>query len=159
MDNIFAKRLRDALALRNVKPASLAEALGLTLKTVYSWTQGRYLPPLDTFDKIAQFLDVSSDFLLGKVDDPKGIILENSETSIAAEVLFIRRAYQNMSDKERRLITTLVKSVLEEDENQEDYGDHGDHDDREDHGGHEDHEDNGDHETKRKHIRLVKRQR
>jgi transcriptional regulator with XRE-family HTH domain len=147
MDNIFAKRLREALALRNMRPADLAEALGLTLKAVYSWTQGRYLPPLDKFDKIVQILDVSSDFLLGKVDDPKGVVLENSEAPVAAEVLFIRRAYQNMSDKERRLIMTLVKSVLEEDENQESRDGYEINEHREDH----DRE-----RTKKSHIRLVK---
>jgi len=147
MDNIFAKRLREALALRNVRPADLAEALGLTLKAIYSWTQGRYLPPLEKFDRIAEILDVSSDFLLGKVDDPKGVILENSEAPIATEVLFIRRAYQNMSDKERRLIMTLVKSVLEEDENQES---------RDAHDNHEDHEDYDGQRAGKSHMRLVK---
>lgn len=114
MENIFADRLREAITKRKVKPADLADAVGLGVKTIYAFMQGRIFPSLDKFEKIADALDVSSDFLLGKVDDYKGIILDNNEDKIITEVLFIRRAYQELSEKNRKLLMSMARLLLYE---------------------------------------------
>ena len=46
--------------------AELARHLGVGKSTVSMYLHGRALPSLEIFARITDFLDVSSDFLLGK---------------------------------------------------------------------------------------------
>lgn len=68
--NIFCERLSQ---LRKQKKLTL-EQFGLnfnvTKQTTSRWEKGDRLPPLDVVIEIADFFDVSLDYLVGRSDDP-----------------------------------------------------------------------------------------
>lgn len=68
----FSIRLRVAMAKRNVTPSELGTALGYSCRTVsqWRWGHGRYIPRPFILVEIADHLDVTVDWLLGRTLDP-----------------------------------------------------------------------------------------
>jgi len=66
--NAFGKILKQLRQERNLSQRKLAEELGFSNQTVSFWEIGRREPDLDTLTKIADYFEVSTDFLLGRKD-------------------------------------------------------------------------------------------
>lgn len=109
---VFRKRLDDALWARRMKQIDLARKAGLNYKSVNSYYTGHTIPSLEAVAKIAAALDVSVDFLLGRVDEMNQIAPESPE--FAEEVRFIRRACAVASPKEKKLLLELAKMIINE---------------------------------------------
>jgi len=50
---------------------SFAESIGVSTGNVSDWKSRRSKPNIDTLPKIADYFDVSVDYLLGRTDNPK----------------------------------------------------------------------------------------
>lgn len=66
---MFWGRFYEACNLRGLKPNNVTKALGLSSATATKWKNGSD-PKADALIKIADYLDVSVDYLLGRSDDP-----------------------------------------------------------------------------------------
>ena len=67
----FAASLRQLLEDRNVTQGDIASLTGVTRQTVSQYCNGISEPGYDTLIKIANYFDVSVDYLLGRTCDPK----------------------------------------------------------------------------------------
>ena len=71
--DIFPLRLRDARELRKLNQGELAHLAGLQASAVSHFETGRRKPSFDNLKRLADALKVTTDFLLGRVDDPSGL--------------------------------------------------------------------------------------
>lgn len=62
----FGKRLRDVRMKRNLTQRAISEHLGIALRTYQCYEQGTREPGLDMLTSLADYLDVSADYLLGR---------------------------------------------------------------------------------------------
>ena len=67
---IFATRLREYMKLRRVNQEMLAAYVGVRRQTISLYTTGQSKPDVEILAKIAVYLEVSADYLLGLTDDP-----------------------------------------------------------------------------------------
>ena len=67
--NTFGKRLKFLLELKEIKNKELANALNLAPNSISSYLSDQRSPDLKTLTKIADYLNVNSDFLLMRSDD------------------------------------------------------------------------------------------
>lgn len=65
----FPLRLRVTIAKYGVRNTDLAKALGVTRQMITYYCNGRNEPSLEKIVKIADYLGVSVDYLLGKSDE------------------------------------------------------------------------------------------
>lgn len=65
MTNDFGMKLKNLRALRGVSQSDLAAALGLSKQAISSYETGARKPDFDGLDAMADFLDVSIDYLVG----------------------------------------------------------------------------------------------
>ncbi len=79
------KRLCDN---KGVKPSNVAIELGIPTSTISGWKLGQYKPKTDKLKKIADYFEVSLDYLLGESETPtkKGIWLDEETAKIAQEI-------------------------------------------------------------------------
>lgn len=68
---MFAKRLRKLRKEKGINQTELGNILGLSTSAIGMYEQGRRTPDQETLKKIADFFDVSIDYLLGRTDDRK----------------------------------------------------------------------------------------
>ena len=81
-----AKRIRDALDYRGMKPAELAANTGLGKSSISNWLSGRYIPKHEALCKMGIALDVSEMWLAG-YDAPMERSVENPEFDNLAKLM------------------------------------------------------------------------
>lgn len=69
---MFADRLKQVRQLRGHTQDSLADKMNTPKNNISRWEQGKYEPSAEQLTKLAQALEVSTDYLLGLVDDIHG---------------------------------------------------------------------------------------
>ena len=65
---IFSERLKELRKSKNLSQKELAEILNTTNSSICDWECGRTEPNLNTIRQIADYFEVSCDYLLGKSD-------------------------------------------------------------------------------------------
>ena len=71
MNNKFCQRLKELRLSENLTQKELAIKLGKSRTTVYEWERNGHEPDYDTLIDIAEFFNVSLDYLLGNIDIKK----------------------------------------------------------------------------------------
>lgn len=66
LNNTFGKILRELRLEKKLSQRQLGDILGVCNQTVSFWESGSREPDLDTLCKIADFFEVSCDFLLDR---------------------------------------------------------------------------------------------
>lgn len=70
MEKSFATILRELRKSRDLSQGDLAKALSVHHTAVSQWETGRTMPDIDTITQVARYFNVSTDYLLGRDDDP-----------------------------------------------------------------------------------------
>ena len=70
MNNLqkFAERLSELLIDHEIKPANLADALGVNRKVISRYVNAERLPDIDMAIRMSKYFDCTIDFLLGRSD-------------------------------------------------------------------------------------------
>lgn len=67
-ENVFAKRLRDAREELGLMQKEMASKLSMPITTYNGYETGKRSPSLDIVKHIADMLDISTDYLLGRTN-------------------------------------------------------------------------------------------
>lgn len=67
----FSERLTQLIQDRHVQKKDLAESLGITYRQLRRYETGEYNPDFDGLIKLADFFNVSLDYLVGRSDTPE----------------------------------------------------------------------------------------
>ena len=89
----------------NVSQKDFAKALGVSQQTIASWEVGRTEPSNDWLKSIADYFNVSIDYLLGRKT-------ANSIPPLSAEHSSLLQKYDALADDGRQLIRTMLDSLL-----------------------------------------------
>ena len=68
-ENKFGKILKDLRCEQDISQRVFGERLGVCNQTVSFWESGQREPDLDMLIKIAEYFEVSTDYLLGLEDE------------------------------------------------------------------------------------------
>ncbi len=69
--NLFSERLKNLRSSVNLSQAELGNAINLSKQTINDMEHGRSKTTLDKAILLADYFDVSLDYLVGRSDDPK----------------------------------------------------------------------------------------
>lgn len=83
---MIAQRLKDLRAARNYTLEDVAELIGSSKQQVARWESGQ-LPNAETVAKLAQAFGVTADYLLGLVDKPQEVLIEEALSSDERKLL------------------------------------------------------------------------
>lgn len=98
-------KLNELRKKRNLSQAKLAKELGLVRSTICQYEKGNRQPDQETLIKIADFFNVSVDYLLGRTD------IENPTFTDEERALgVIDNASIVLSDKDRELIHLFAQA-------------------------------------------------
>ncbi len=70
---MFAQRIKQLRKQKNLTQAEFATIFNIATGTIGMWESGKREPNHDTIRKIADYFDVSADYLLGRTDNPAPI--------------------------------------------------------------------------------------
>ena len=106
---MFSKRLRELRESRNMYQKELAAELNVTMQTISGWEINRTTPDYETLVKIANFFDVSTDFLLGNEEKATNLEIELKEKE-ALKKLLIENGYLTENEE---LTKEELKNLIE----------------------------------------------
>lgn len=92
---------------KKLTQTDLAKGVHVTQQTVTAWESGRAVPNANTLDALANFLNVSADYLLGRTQNRK------SDDGLTENQKLIAYSIDpSVSDEERRDIIEMVKIAM-----------------------------------------------
>jgi transcriptional regulator with XRE-family HTH domain len=71
MKNIFCARIKELRISRNINQKQLGEAIGLSLQAISDIERGYRLTSMEGFVALADYFNVSLDYLVGRSDTPE----------------------------------------------------------------------------------------
>lgn len=102
------KNLKELRKRRNVTQVRLSVAAEVSQETISAYESGKAFPSVETLIKIADFLDTSIDFLLGRTNNDKPLNLQKTEES--DELL---RNFNKLNSKAKDDVIWYCKAKLE----------------------------------------------
>ncbi|EHB6497107.1 XRE family transcriptional regulator [Enterococcus faecalis] len=84
----------------------LAEKLNLSRNSIYSWKKSS--PKAETLEKVAEYFDVTTDYLLGRTDNPNSGNSEEDEITT-----FFRVNTEDLTESEKDQLREELKEYLE----------------------------------------------
>lgn len=107
------KALRESIHYSQLK---FAELFGIGQSSVVRYEKGEANPPLELLVKIADYFDVSTDYILGRTESPQGKVYEQKvKVSYTPEMEnFVEMCFDPNSPMNARLKQTLLQMLKEE---------------------------------------------
>lgn len=68
---LFAERLKELRKDKRTKQSDMAELLSITTRNYQDYEYGKIDPPTSKLIKLADYFDVSTDYLLGRTNNPE----------------------------------------------------------------------------------------
>lgn len=106
---MFKERLNELLKSRNMYQNDLAQYIGYTTQAVSRWCRGETEPDLEMLTKIANFFNVSTDYLLGNVPYKNNEELKELET--LKQLLVKNQFMREDEDLSKEELDKLMKFV------------------------------------------------
>ena len=106
-------KILSLLTEKGIQQKTFAENIGVTKHTITDWKNGRSKSYMKYIDKIADFFDVSADYLLEKTDDksplPKEAINIFDNVDMTA---FSRQLYEQLTKEERKKVQEYILFLI-----------------------------------------------
>ena len=106
--DLLAERISSEMERKGINNTDLGLALGVSDVSVGYWRHGRRVPSLQQVVAMAQYFDVSADFLLGLSDSPNRARSLADDLGLSDKAIVNMRAIAGESDK-RDMLDRLLK--------------------------------------------------
>lgn len=104
------QRLKDLREDMDLKQKDVYDALNMQKTTYTNYEQGKREIPFEVAIQIADFYQVSLDYLSGKTNDKKGL----SKNTLKEEEIEILDSFKQLSEKQKGEIEYHLKLLLEQ---------------------------------------------
>lgn len=71
LKEIFAERVKELRIKKNIKQSELGEIVGLSDNAISDIERGYRLTSMEKLEALADYFEVSVDYLMGRTDNPK----------------------------------------------------------------------------------------
>lgn len=111
----IGNRLKELRNKKSITQVELGKAIGLSKQTISTYELGTREPDNETLLKLANFFNVSLDYLLGRTDNPEGLTDEEKQRHIELdEVLSHKKILfygEPLSLEEKQAIVDVLKII------------------------------------------------
>lgn len=110
MKGFYLKQLRQA---KKLNQREVADALGIAISTLSQWETNKREPDNQSLQKLADYFGVSTDYLLGRTDDPgqkTEPAPQNESERLDAE---FAQKFNLLSESEKQAIAAMIDVVLQ----------------------------------------------
>lgn len=124
------ERLKQLRVLRGMSQDDVGNAIGVSKGAISNYEKGHRTPGTDILQRLAEFFEVSTDYLLGRSDDPAvpdtreevGVPMRNASRRPQTDKLgaglalhLLKNAsYDDLTEAQKRAVYDFAMSVLDE---------------------------------------------
>lgn len=100
-------KLFEIMKQRGIKAKELSEAIGASTGNISDWKSGRSSPNIEVLPKIAEFFNVSTDYLLGLDDVP------NRNAPLSDDIQELIDLYSSLPERKQGEVKGFIKALIE----------------------------------------------
>ena len=104
---MIGKKIKELREIKQITQEELAKYLGVAPQTVYKYEKEINEPDLKTTSKIAEYFNVTTDYLLGRTDSTDML----NESILIAASMKDGLDISDMDDDEKKFINDFIKMV------------------------------------------------
>lgn len=104
----FSERLKESRKQARLTQVEIAEKLGISQPAYASWERGTKKPTQENLVKIAQILNVKTDYLVGNFSE------ENTNNKLEDIEILFRKNSEGLTDEEKVVFRKELISFMEE---------------------------------------------
>ena len=93
---------------KNISPSRAGLSIGVSKTSVMRWKNNGVIPKLDTLNKLADYFDVSVDYLLGNEQKEKPLAEARDLSDIENEILTI---FHSLPEDKKQAFMTVARSL------------------------------------------------
>ena len=102
------KKLR---AEEQISQKALADSIGITQQSINKYENHNIEPDIDTLIAIADYFNVSIDYLVGR-SDVASFISNKDENILSRDELKLISQYRTLCDEKKRIIKLIIESYM-----------------------------------------------
>lgn len=106
-------KLFEIMGQRGIKAKELSEAIGASTGNISDWKSGRSSPSIEVLPKIAEFFNVSTDYLLG-LDDIPNRKEEKTASNLKDDKQELFNLYNHISKRDQGKLIGYAQRLVEE---------------------------------------------
>ena len=106
----FSMNLRTLISKKNITQKIIAENFNTTQQTVSRWLNGQNEPDITTLIKLADYFEISVDYLLGREDD-YGIIQSGISSTLTKTQTELLRVFNLLSMEDQHQVIGFAKAL------------------------------------------------
>lgn len=110
----LSERLKSERKIKNINQPELAEIMNVSKQTVSNWENGNRIPDANTLKCLADFYDCSVDYLLGRTDERKALVVKYNINGDDVIIEASKDLYPNGLSKEEVINKLKIMKRLEE---------------------------------------------
>ena len=98
---------------RKISIVELEEKLNFSKNSLYAWKKSK--PSIDKLNAVADYFNVSTDYLLGRTDDPNaGVAPEKRKLTVEEALASVMSSDgKPLTDNDRQILTELIEAYIE----------------------------------------------
>ncbi len=98
---------------RKISIVELEEKLNFSKNSLYAWKKSK--PSIDKLNAVADYFNVSTDYLLGRTDDPNAGVTPENRTLTVEEALasVMSSDGKPLTDNDREILTEIIEAYIE----------------------------------------------
>lgn len=101
--------LRNERKKKGLNQVELAKIFNVSKQSVSNWESGKRTPDAQTIEQLADFFEVSTDYLLGRTFDGK----KESTGKFSEKTLEAAELFEDLKDSQKETILKLIEEFLE----------------------------------------------
>ena len=103
------ERVQELSNKRGISISELEDRIGFGKNSIYKWK--KQSPKIETLQKVADYFQVSADYLLGRTDNPS---TNPKEIDIKDDTVIMTYGGKPVSDKDREIILAATRALVEQ---------------------------------------------
>jgi transcriptional regulator with XRE-family HTH domain len=112
----FYERLSEVCREKNTTPTTIAKSLGIATSAPVKWKTGT-IPNGETLAKIADYLNVSVDYLLGRSEDKKIRPTEDiDESDLSEREQYLLMLLRKVPDRDRPTVDRMIQALVQDEQ-------------------------------------------
>lgn len=102
---------------RKISIVELEENLNFSKNSLYAWKKSK--PSIDKLNAVADYFNVSTDYLLGRTDDPNiGVASEKRKLTVEEALASVMSSDgKPLTDNDREILSAMIEAYLEKKDN------------------------------------------
>lgn len=115
---VLANRIKEQRKLHNLSQSEFAKILHVSQQTIGSWETGRAVPGSDTLTDLADYFNTSTDYLNGRINDPRPLeeilhqkdgLTKSLEVDLAKDPVVLAYDGIPVSDEDKEIIEAVLE--------------------------------------------------